>query len=130
MEIVGLDTGFFIKVFEGEEESVRIWNSVVEGELKAITSSLVLFELKRLFHRLGKIERWDEVREAILLNCEVVSVDVEVAQEGASVSHGTGLPAIDALIYVSVKPADRFYTADGSFEAVKKKKPKVVIFKA
>ncbi len=127
MERVGLDTGFFIKVFEGEEEAVRVWSSVVEGELKAVTSSLVLFELKRLFHRLGKIERWDDVREAILLNCEVVSVDVEVAQEGASVSHGTGLPAVDALIYVSVKPADRFYTTDGSFEVVKKKKPKVVI---
>ena len=128
MESVGLDTGFFIKVFEGNEEAVRVWERIVDGELRALTSSLVLFELRRLFHKLGRIEEWDSVREAILLNCEIVPVDLDVAESGADISHGTGLPAVDALIYASVRGADRFYTADSSFEVLRrKKKPRVVM---
>ncbi len=103
MESVGLDTGFFIKVFEGNEKAVQVWRIIVEGELKALTSSLVLFELRRLFHKLGRIEEWDAIKEAITLNCEVVPVNLDIAESGADISHGTGLPAVDALIYASVK---------------------------
>jgi len=108
MERVGLDTGFFIKVFEGDEQVVRVW--------------------KRLFHKLGRMEEWDGVREAILLNCEVVPVDVEVAENGASISHGTGLPSVDALIYAGLKGADKFYTADRSFDVLRRKrKPRIIM---
>jgi len=128
MERVGLDTGFFIKVFEGDEQVVRVWEKIVDGELKAITSTLVLFEMKRLFHKLGRMEEWDGVREAILLNCEVVPVDVEVAENGASISHGTGLPSVDALIYAGLKGADKFYTADRSFDVLRRKrKPRIIM---
>lgn len=128
MESVGLDTGFFIKVFEENEEAVQVWERIINGELRALTSSLVLFELRRLFHKLGRIEEFGDVREAILLNCEIVPVDPEVAESGADISHGTGLPAVDALIYASVRKADRFYTTDGSFEVLgRKKKPRIVI---
>lgn len=127
MESVGLDTGFFIKVFEGDPRAVQVWEKVINGELKAFTSSLVLFELKRLFHKLGRIEEFGAVREAIFLNCEIVSVDPNVAESGADISHGTGLPSVDALIYASVGKADRFYTTDRSFEVLGKKKPRIVV---
>ncbi len=126
MEVIGLDTGFFVKVLEENEQAVDVWDKVVKGEIGAITSSLVLFELKRLFHKLGRIPEWNDVREAIILNCEVVPVDVGVAEEGASISHGTGLPAVDALIYTSIRRADKFYTTDGSFEVLKRKKPRII----
>ncbi len=128
MESVGLDTGFFIKVFEGNEKAVQVWRIIVEGELKALTSSLVLFELRRLFHKLGRIEEWDAIKEAITLNCEVVPVNLDIAESGADISHGTGLPAVDALIYASVMNVDEFYTTDRSFEILKKKsKPHIMI---
>ncbi len=130
METVGLDTGFFIRLLEGNEEAVRVWERVIDGELKAITSTLVLFELKKILLRFGKSEKWSDVKNAIVLNCEVVPIDIGIAEEGASVSHGTGLPAMDALIYTCIKHADRFYTTDGSFEVLKrKKKPAIKILR-
>jgi len=101
---------------------------VLEGELRAVVSALVLFELKRIFLKLGKGDRWEEVREGILLNCRVVAVNEAIAEEGAAVSYGTGLPAMDALIFVSVKEADLFYTTDTDFNLLKgRKKPLIRI---
>ena len=102
-ETVGLDTGFFIRLLEDSEEAVRVWERVIDGELKAITSTLVLFELRRIFLKLGKGEEWSDVKSAIVLNCEVVPINIDVAKEGVSTSHGTGLPAIDAPIYTCVR---------------------------
>ena len=125
-ETVGLDTGFFIRLLEGDKEAIVVWENIIEGNLKALTSSLVLFELRRIFLKLGRGEEWTDVKNAIVLNCEVVPVDIDVAEEGASLSYGTGLPATDALIYSCVSDADRFYTTDSSFEVLKKKKPRIV----
>ena len=108
------------------EELRRLAKSEGLSLSKLVSRSLVLFELKRLFHKLGRIPEWNDVREAIILNCEVVPVDVGVAEEGASISHGTGLPAVDALIYTSIRRADKFYTTDGSFEVLKRKKPRII----
>ena len=130
MKLVGLDTGYFLKLFEGNSEAVEVWERVIEGELRAKTSALVLFELKRILLKLGKSEVWSEVKEAITLNCDVVHVNEEIAEKGASVSHGTGLPAMDSLIYTCVSDADVFYTTDGSFSVLSKKnKPQIRILK-
>ncbi|GAB6064927.1 type II toxin-antitoxin system VapC family toxin [Aquifex pyrophilus] len=130
MVLVGLDTGFFIKLLEGNEEVAEVWEKITEGQLKAKTSALVLFELKRILLKLGKSEVWEDIKEAIALNCEIVSVDLDVVERGASVSYGTGLPAFDAIIYTSVSDVDVFYTTDSSFKVLsKKKKPKIRIIK-
>ena len=105
---------------------MNVWDKVVKGEIEAITSSLVLFELKRLFHKLGRIPKWDDVKEAIILNCEVAPVDIRIAEEGASISYGTGLPAVDTLIYTSLRRADKFYTTDSSFKVLKREKPRII----
>ena len=126
MEEVGLDTGFFVRVLEGDRRATAVWEKIIKGEVRATTSSLTIFELKRLFHKLGRITEWDSIRKAILLNCKVAQVDISIAEEGASISHGTGLPAIDALIYASTKHADEFYTTDESFSVLNKKKPKIM----
>ena len=126
--VIGLDTGFFLKLLEGNEEAVEVWEKVVDGQLKAKASSLVLFELKRILLKLGKSEVWNDIKEAIVLNCDVISVNLSIAEKGASVSYGTGLPAMDSLIYTCVSDADVFYTTDGSFKVLnKEKKPKIRI---
>ena len=59
---------------------------------------------------------------------KAVPINIDIAEEGASISHGTGLPTIDTLIYTCVRNAGRFYTTDGSFEVLKrKKKPYIAI---
>jgi len=130
VELVGLDTGFFLKLLEGHEEATDVWERVIEGQLKAKTSSLVLFELKRILLKLGKSELWNDVKEAIILNCDVVSVDMAIAERGVSVSYGTRLPAMDSLIYACIDDVNVFYTADSSFEVLsKRKKPRIKILK-
>ncbi len=103
MEIAGLDTGFFTQLLKGNIRTVKVWNSVINGETKAVTSALVLFELKRILHKIDEIQKWPDLRDAIIKNCDVVPVDLEVAQDAASLSHGTGLPAVDSLIFASIK---------------------------
>ena len=120
--VIGLDTGFFLKLLERNEEAVEVWEKVIDGHLKAKTSSLVLFELKRILLKLGKSEIWNDIKEAIVMNCDVVSVDLSIAEKGASVSYGTGLPAMDSLIYTCVSDVDVFYTTDSSFKVLNKKK--------
>ena len=101
MELIRLGTGFFLKLLEGDKEVVEVWKKVIDGKLKAKTSSLVLFELKRILLKLGKSEIWNDFKEAILLNCDVVSVDISI---------------------------DVFYTTDDSFKVLsKKRKPKIRI---
>jgi len=57
----------------------------------------------------------------------VIPIDEDVAQEGASISHGAGIPAMDSLIYTCVRDADTFYTTDRGFEVLGgRKKPRVV----
>jgi len=127
---VGLDTGFFLKLFEDNKEAVRVWERIVEGDLMSKTSTLVLFELKRIFLKLGRSSEWEKVKRAITLNCEVVPVDENLAELGASISYGTGLPTVDALIYATVKDTEAFYTADSHFEVVAgHKRPKIIFLK-
>ncbi len=127
MEVVGLDTGFFIQLLKGNTKALQVWEGVIGGEVKAITSALVLFELKRILHKIDEAQKWDDLREAIVKNCDVVVVDVNIAERSASVSYGTGLPAVDALIYTSVVDSDLFFTTDRSFDPLKgRSKPRIV----
>ena len=127
---VGLDTGFFLELLKGNRVAVNLWERIVSGDLQAVTSVLVFFELRRLTLR-GMIERdvWEKLEEAIFLNCEVVSLSRELAVEAANVSYGTGLPAVDALIYTACKGCCEFYTTDSHFEALKERKPRVILLK-
>ena len=126
MKVVGLDTGFFLKLLEGNPEAVEVWEKIINGDIKARTSALVIFELKRIFLKLGKTQIWNDIREAILLNCEIIPINTEVAEKAASISYGNSLPAVDALIYTSVGNVDIFYTTDGSFKTLSNRRKPII----
>jgi len=129
-EYVGLDTGFFVKLLALKPEAVEIHNQISEGKIVGVVSVIVTFELRRLAMR-GVVNRqgyqileksWD-----ILFQVEPISK--EIALEAAALSHGTGLPAADAMIYTTYRKVgcSRIYTSDKDFLKVPRKSPKIIL---
>ena len=126
--MIGLDTGFFIRLLENKKEAVRIWQGIVEGEESSV-SCLTIFELKRLSMKKAIDEETTGLLiDAILSICKVTWIDgKEILLMGANLSHGLGIPAVDALILAGflVLNVNRIYTTDSHLERFKKKGVKV-----
>jgi predicted nucleic acid-binding protein len=127
--MIGLDTGFFIRLLENKKEAVRIWQGIVEGEEPSV-SCLTIFELKRLsLKKAIDEETTDLLIDAILSLCKVAWIDgKEVLLMGANLSHGLGIPAVDALILAGflVLNVDTIYTTDSHLELFHKKDIKIL----
>ena len=127
--MTGLDTDFFIKFLENNQEAVRVWKGIMEGE-EAAVSCLTLYELKRLSLK-GKI---NEKALVIILTavsslCRIVWLnEQDILLMGANLSHGLGIPSIDALILAGLlkSGAKIIYTTDSHIQAYQKKDVTVV----
>ena len=127
--MIGLDTGFFIRLLENKKEAVRIWQGIVEGEESSV-SCPTIFELKRLsLKKAIDEETTDLLIDAILSICKVTWIDgKEILLVGANLSHGLGIPAVDALILAGflVLNVDTIYTTDSHLELFHKKGIKIL----
>ena len=125
---IGLDTGFFVRLLAGRKKAISVYEKIINGEEKAVISVIVVFELRRLALK-GIIDRrtYDLLENNLKRIFEVVPLDLEIAIEASSISHGTGLHASDALIYTSYRKAEcsLIYTTDGAFETVQSKQVKI-----
>jgi len=45
--ILGLDTGFFVKLLSGNKIAIEIWQNIIDGD-DCVISCLTIFELRRL----------------------------------------------------------------------------------
>ena len=127
--MIGLDTGYFLRLLKGHPEAGRIWTAIMDGE-EAAVSCMTLYELAR-FARKGSIDIDAEkaLREAILALCLVCWLDrEEILLAAANLSQGVGLHAIDSLILAGLLAvnATAIYTTDGDFEVYKKKGVKIL----
>ncbi|MCX5816565.1 MAG: PIN domain-containing protein [Proteobacteria bacterium] len=122
--MTGLDTGFFVELLRGNSEAITVWKAIVDGMEDASVSCLTVFELKRLALK-GALKA-DEVEttvQAIFAVGEVAWIDsTDVCELASRLSHGLGIPAIDALILAGLldSGAREIYTTDSHFEAYKK----------
>ena len=121
--MIGLDTGYFVRLLQGHRGATEIWSRVLEGE-DATVSCLTLFELARLARK-GAIttEAEETLREGIGALCHLSWLDsVDTLLSGASLSHGLGIPPVDALILAAFLSggATVIYTTDSHLEAYKK----------
>jgi len=96
--MIGADTGFFFALREGDPVALGIF----ENEDIAV-SVLTRFELKRLAHRRGI--PWPDLGALFTRSLTELELTGDAADEAASISHGTGIPAIDALILSSLLAA-------------------------
>jgi predicted nucleic acid-binding protein len=105
--MTGADTGFFFALREGDPIALEI----LERDEIAV-SVLTRFELKRLSHRKGI--PWSDLGSLLARSMTELDLTGEAADEAASISHGTGMPAVDALILASLLAAGcrTIYTRD------------------
>jgi len=129
--MVGFDTGYFVRLLEGNETAVKVWQDLTEGNIDAVVSPLTFFELKRLGLK-GEINNksLESLFEAIEGICHIVWLnDTDIFTSSASISHGTGIPAVDSIILVSCLSmnAKKIYTTDSHFKAYKKESVSIVV---
>ena len=127
--MIGLDTGFFVRLLQDNREAVQLWETIIDGEGSSV-SCLTLFELKRLSLR-GKIDSksTETLLSGIPAVCRIIWLDEEdILLEGSDISHRFGIPAIDSLILAGfIKyDADVIYTTDSDLELYKRRGVKVV----
>lgn len=110
--IIGFDTGYFIELLKGNKDAINIWKSL-EEENDGIVSCLTFFELERLGLK-GAIKDIETLIESIKVVCRVIWFDFEILSSGAKLSHGIGIPSIDALILSSLlnNNVNVIYTTD------------------
>ena len=121
--MIGLDTGFFIELMNGNEIAVNLWKSGIDDEVEFVVSALSLFEVKRLGFK-GKLSEADAVLDAINGVTLVVWLDHDMLSQAAGLSHGLGIPAMDSLILACLifNGCTEIYTTDSHFEAYQSNK--------
>jgi predicted nucleic acid-binding protein len=127
--MIGLDTGFFVKFLENNKEAVRAWKEIMEGE-EAAVSCLTLYELKRLSLKgMIDIKALEIIFSAVSSLCRIVWLnEQDILLMGANLSHGLGIPSVDALILAGLlkSGATTIYTTDSHLQAYQKKEVAVI----
>ena len=116
--MIGLDTGFFIELMNGNEEAVNLWKSCLDDEVELVVSSLSLFEIERLGLK-GKLQDSEAILDAIDSVTLVVWLERDMLSLAARFSHGLGIPAVDSLILACLvsNECTEIYTTDSHLEA-------------
>lgn len=122
---IGTDTGFFVELLRGNSIATEVWENLIHGEDQGFCSALTLFEIERLGLK-GSItkEAASSLLEAIPAVCRMTWIeDRKIAADAARLSHGLGLPAVDALILAGFVQAgvEMIYTTDKHMEVYKAK---------
>jgi predicted nucleic acid-binding protein len=122
VSLTALDTGFFVRLLQGDWRAVDWWRALVEGEGEGVVSGLSLVELLRLSLK-GAIGRKDAglLLDAIPAVCRVVWPDWRVGERSARLSHGLALPLVDALVLATALEAgaEELWTTDAHLTAYK-----------
>lgn len=116
--MIGLDTGFFVRLLGGHSGAVEVWTLVAEGAPAAV-SCVSLYELERLALR-GVLDRsaTDVLHAELPVLCTLVWLDgaegADRLRRAARLAHGNGLAMADALILTSLLDAGArtVYTTD------------------
>jgi len=117
---VGLDTGFFVRLLEGDKRALEVWEGLREEKFGGVIGCVTLYELQRLGLR-GAIDPASirTLAEAIPHICHVVWLDeADRLTRAARLGHGHDLAMADALVMSALVDAgaDRIYTTDADFE--------------
>jgi predicted nucleic acid-binding protein len=121
--VLGFDTGFFRRLYDGDDRARAAWADVRAGRAAGVVSCLSLFELDRLGLR-GALPQdvAGAFVQALPATCRVVWLGADDGADrlhrAARRAHGVSLAMADALILTSLLDADAstVYTTDGDFQ--------------
>ena len=128
--MIGCDTGFFIQLIRKQPQAIKIWKELRDQQEQALVCCLSLFELKRIFLK-GILSAEEQVvfLDAIGVLCKTIWLDNHNSLlNAAQLSHGTSIPAMDAIILESLieNGATTIYTTDVHLLLYEKKGIKIV----
>jgi predicted nucleic acid-binding protein len=127
--MVGLDTGFFVALMEGEERAVALWDELSLRSDPPIVSVLSLGEILYLSYRAGRPAQGRRMVQGIEMACSVKDVGQETVLKAAGLKHGRGIPYVDSLILATflLGGCDEIHTSDrGHFKRRQKGSPRVI----
>jgi len=119
---VGLDTGFLLKLYEGDERSRGYAEKLASGKWRGVVSTVSWYEFPKVLMRRGI--GYEKAMRFLRDFCEGVTV-VELKKEtfarASKISMAFGLPALDALILTGFieEGCKAVITTDSDFERVK-----------
>jgi predicted nucleic acid-binding protein len=129
--MVGLDTGYFVGLIQGEKNIISHWQSLKSGEIIPYVSVLTLGELLYLTIRAGKPEQGRKMIEGIEKTSMVVNVDRQIVERAATLKGGHGIPYVDSIIIASFleNGCKEIHTKDRKhFREIKAKGIKIIIW--
>jgi len=119
---VGLDTGFLLKLYEGNERSRGYAEKLASGKWRGVVSAVSWYEFPRVLMRRGiDYEKAIRFLKGFCEGVTVVELKKETFARAFKVSMAFGLPALDALILTGFmeEGCRAVITTDGDFERVK-----------
>jgi predicted nucleic acid-binding protein len=129
--MVGLDTGYFVGIIQGEKNIIKHWEGLKTREIIPFVSVLTLGEILYLTIRVGKPEQGRKMVEGIEKMSNVVDVNKQIVDRAAALKGGRGIPYVDSIIIASFleNGCKEIHTKDRNhFEDVKNKGLKIVIW--
>jgi predicted nucleic acid-binding protein len=129
--MVGLDTGYFVGIIQGEKNIIKHWEGLKTREIIPFVSVLTLGEILYLTIRVGKPEQGRKMVEGIEKMSNVVDVNKQIVERAAALKGGRGIPYVDSIIIASFleNGCKEIHTKDRNhFEDVKNKGLKIVIW--
>jgi predicted nucleic acid-binding protein len=125
-KIVGVDTGVFIRHFQGDglaELTTVVLREIQDGNCAAVVSSISLTELMVRPLQAGEDDLADLYRVLLheMPNLEIVSVDPDIASRAAEIraAHKTGPTESLLLATAFASGATAFITSDPGLKQVK-----------
>lgn len=129
--MVGLDTGYFVGMIQGDEDIIKHWEDLKAGDVVPFVSVLTLGELLYLTIRVGKPEHGRKMVEGITKTSNIVDVNRQIVERAAALKGGRGIPYIDSVIIASLleNGCKEIHTKDRHhFGELKNKGLKIVIW--
>ncbi len=126
----GLDSGFFIALYQGREEALNLWEKLQDEDLIACILSGYEF-FKVLMSRGEPMRELEEFWHTVEDACEILPVDGKAIREAAKLERTYCLGGLDSLILATLLNGGcrRILTTDGKWKKISKtKKTKIEIF--
>lgn len=119
--MIGLDTGFFIRLLQGDATAAEVWERITRGYTSAVISCISLYELDKQGLR-GAVQKEavETLTEELPHLCTVVWLDEPtLLRRAARIAHGNALAMADALILASLMEAgvEEVYTTDRDLQS-------------
>ena len=122
---IGLDTGFFISLYQGNEETAVLWQKFVDRDEELLVCVLSGYEFFRVLMRRGEpMNELEEFWETIEAACEVIPVDGKTVREAAKLENTYHLGGLDSLILAVLlgNGCREILTTDSRWKPISKKK--------